>query len=270
MSPPTAVRVRAAHADAWEVEGRARTRDGGGSARVRGARLMASGLPDARWNNADIEAADVDLDAVRAWYASRAVPWGIRVPEGLPVDLGRPLFVKRCLAMFAGDLTDDEVAVAARLRLVRADGSARFAAAEAAVFDTSVQLAARWVRPVLGAPGFAHWIAERDGRPVAVATTVASAADAGPAVMLTGLGSLPGAPPGVCRSLARSAILAALDAEPDALVHTHVDPHDDRALHDDLGFVDVTGLQVRLVDGWSRRCRRGWRIGQQQLGVTQR
>ena len=59
-------RVRAAHGNAWQVEGRARRAYGGGAHAVRGARLMASGLPTPKWNNADITSADVDLDAVAA------------------------------------------------------------------------------------------------------------------------------------------------------------------------------------------------------------
>lgn len=244
----TTRRVHAAHADAWEVEGRARIHDGGGSARVGGARLMASGLPDARWNNADIEAEDADLDAVITWYQSRRVPWGIRVPQGVTVELGTPLFIKRCFALLSGQLSDGEVEASARMSPVRADGLARFAAAEAAVFGTSEGLAAQWIRPVLGAPGFAHWVAEQDGRPLAVATTVTSAGDAGPAVMLTGLGALPDAHPSLCPSLARAAIRAALEVEPAAMVHTHADPDDDLELYIELGFTEVEGLQVRLVN----------------------
>lgn len=208
---------------------------------------MASGLPDARWNNADIEDEDADLDAVIAWYAARRVPWGIRVPAGLALGLGTPLFVKRCFGLLPGDLTDGEAEAAAELSRVRADGLERFAAAEAEVFGAPEELASRWIRPVLGAPGFAHWVAERDGCPLGVATTVASSGDAGPAVMLTGLGSLPDAHPGLTASLARTAIRAALEAEPAALIHTHADPDDDPDLYGDLGFTEVRGLQVRLV-----------------------
>jgi len=60
-------RVRAAHADAWEIEGRARERYGGGAARVQGARMMASGLPEAKWNNVDVTDASVDVAAIREW-----------------------------------------------------------------------------------------------------------------------------------------------------------------------------------------------------------
>jgi hypothetical protein len=151
-----AERVHAAHADAWELEGRAQARCGCGSGRVRGVRLMASGLPDARWNNADITAADVDLDAVVGWYRSRAVPWGIRVPLSLPIAFGTASFVKRCFALLPDELTDSEVEVEARMIRVQPAGLERFVAAEAVAFDTPAQLAARWIGPVFGRSGFAH------------------------------------------------------------------------------------------------------------------
>jgi hypothetical protein len=215
---------------------------------VRGARLMASGIPLAAWNNADLEAAHADLDAVVAWYASRAVPWGIRVPVGLTVDLGTPLFVKRCFGLLSGDLKGGDVEVATRIVQLGPADLSRLAAAEAAVFGVPAGLASRWIAPVLGVSGFTHWLAHRDGRAQAVATTVASAGDAGPAVMVTGLGSLPGADPRLTAALARVAIRAAIDLEPAAIVHTYGDPDDDPELYRQLGFTEVDGLQVRLVN----------------------
>ena len=47
-------RVRTAHADAWAVEGALREPHGGGAATLPGIRLMASGLPHAQWNSADV------------------------------------------------------------------------------------------------------------------------------------------------------------------------------------------------------------------------
>lgn len=44
--------VWAAHADAWQAEGRIRTPYGGGAEELPGVRLMASGLPYAQWNAA--------------------------------------------------------------------------------------------------------------------------------------------------------------------------------------------------------------------------
>jgi hypothetical protein len=208
---------------------------------------MASGLPDARWNNADVTDADVDLDAVAGWYRSRDVPWGIRVPLRITIAFGTGLFVKRCFALLPDDLTEGEGEVDARMVRVQPEGLARFIAAEAAAFDTPIQLAARWIKPVFGTPGFVHWVAERDRRPLAVATTVSSAGDAGSAVMLTGLGSVPGGDPSVTAALARAAVLAAADDAPAALVHTYGDPGDDRGIYRRLGFTEIEGLQVRLV-----------------------
>jgi hypothetical protein len=91
--------LRSAHGDAWQAEGRLRAPFGGGAAEIRGARMMASGLPVPKWNNADIVSADVDVDALQAWYAERDVPWGIRVPLELSFNLGEPLFEKRCAGL---------------------------------------------------------------------------------------------------------------------------------------------------------------------------
>src|SRR4051794_26880816 len=92
-------RVRAAHADAWELQGRVRKPFGGGAARIAGARLMASGIPQAKGNNADVTDASVDVGAIRWWSGARGVRWGMRVPVELELDGGEPLFVKRCVAV---------------------------------------------------------------------------------------------------------------------------------------------------------------------------
>ena len=65
--------------------------------------------------------------------------------------------------------------------------------------------------------------------------------------MLTGLGSLPGVDPSISTALARAALVAAVDDEPAALIHTHGAPDDDAGLYAGLGFTEVEGLQVRLV-----------------------
>src|SRR5215207_9538957 len=91
--------VRTAHADAWQVEGRLRERYGGGVYAVRGARAMASGIRTPKWNNADVTHEQVDLEALRAWYGSRGMPWGLRVPLELSLAVGEPLFVKRCMGL---------------------------------------------------------------------------------------------------------------------------------------------------------------------------
>ena len=71
MCEVTAQWVRTAHADAWQVLGTAATTE------MPGIRLMATGLPHPQWNNGDVDdPAEVDVDAVRDWYAAVGVPWG--------------------------------------------------------------------------------------------------------------------------------------------------------------------------------------------------
>ena len=81
--------VRAAHGDAWQVEGLLRESVGGGVGRVLGARLMVSGIDHPQWNNADVDDPEsADVGGMREWYAARGVPWGVRVPLGRPGRLG--------------------------------------------------------------------------------------------------------------------------------------------------------------------------------------
>jgi hypothetical protein len=232
--------VRTAHADAWEVEGRVREPYGGGWARMRGARLMASGIPQAKWNNADITAADADLEAVSAWYDARDVPWGLRVPLGLEVALGRPLFIKRCVGIVAGAFVPLEPS--AVVRRARADEFDLVARLDAAPFGGDLEQSGAWVAPQLGAPGFRHWIVEARG-PAGLATTVRSDGDAGPAVYLTGVGAFDR---GGLDALVTTAVAAAF-ADGARLVHANPDDDAEAARLARLGGVEVAGFEVRVV-----------------------
>ncbi|MGH2585527.1 MAG: hypothetical protein ACRDJE_11490 [Dehalococcoidia bacterium] len=246
-----AVRVRAAHGDAWQVEGRLREPYGGGVHAVRGARLMASGIPTPKWNNADISSADVDLDAISAWYAARDLPWGVRVPVEIDLAIGEPLFTKRCFglgkvdappAMAAGDLV---------VRRAGLEDLEAYIATDATVFDDDPALTRRWVVPVFGRPEFEHWLAYDDGMPVGVACTVHSDAWAGPAAMMTGVGVLPRRRDDRAdRSVERALIAAALEsvfAAGAALAHAYADQEDEARLLRASGFTEVSGLTVRVV-----------------------
>ena len=70
-------RVQTALADAWEVHGRLRA----GVARLRGIRVMASGLAHPQYNSGDVSAPDADIDGARAFYARHGAGWGVRVPR---------------------------------------------------------------------------------------------------------------------------------------------------------------------------------------------
>ena len=77
------LRAWLAYGDSWWVQGRLRSRCGGGAVELPGIRLTASGLPSRQWNNGDVDnVRGVDINQVRNWYAGLALPWGVRVPTG--------------------------------------------------------------------------------------------------------------------------------------------------------------------------------------------
>jgi hypothetical protein len=231
--------VRTAHADAWEVQGRLREAYGGGAGGVRGARMMASGIAQARWNNADVTGADVDLDAVQAWYEPRAVPWGLRVPLEWDVELGSPLFVKRCVAFLPGNLPEAETDVRVRL----AEDAEAFALLDHTAFGGDLADARAWVGPEFASRDVRHWTAERKGDVAGIATTVQSNGEAGRAAYLTGVGVLAGAnQPEVLAALVAAAGADAFEAGA-ALVHANPDAEGLA----ELGGVEVPGFLVRVV-----------------------
>jgi N-acetylglutamate synthase-like GNAT family acetyltransferase len=242
-----AARVRTAHGDAWQVEGRARRAHGGGTYRVRGARLMASGLPTPKWNNADITAADVDLEAVAAWYATRALPWGIRLPVELDRAVGERLFTKRAFGLERPDAL--RVAAAGSMRVRRAGPADldAYVATDAAAFGEDVALTRDWNAPVVGLPAFAHWLALEGETPVGVVCTVRSDEWAGPAAMVTGLGvRAPWRDRGVEEDLLREAVQSAFDAGV-RLVHAYATGDVGAAWLQARGFREVPGFAVRVV-----------------------
>ncbi len=235
-------RVRAAHADAWEIEGRARERYGGGAARVQGARMMASGLPEAKWNNVDVTDASVDVAAIREWYEPRGVPWGLRVPVEMELDCGRPLYVKRCVALLPGI----PVRRASSVSVIRERDELVYTALESAAFAYDPAAARAWVRPQFGHPAFRHWVATVDGVPAAIGTTIRTNGDAGPASYLTGLASLVEAPPEALQALVD---VASADAYSGGAAFVHTNPESDGddeilAAHDPL---EVPGFLIRVA-----------------------
>jgi hypothetical protein len=236
--------VRAAHADAWEVEGRARERFGGGASRVPGARLMSSGIAHAKWNNADITHQCVDTAAIRRWYEPRQVPWGVRVPVEFELDLGEPLYVKRCVALLRSERPRvDHAGITIR----RERDASAFAVVEAAAFDYDGAAAAEWVGPQFTHHAFRHWVASVDCAPAAIGTTVCTDGDAGPAAYLTGLALVRDAEAEALRALVDVAVA---DAFASGCAFVHANPataEDDETL---AGFdvAEVPGYLVRVCE----------------------
>jgi hypothetical protein len=246
--------VRTAHGDAWQVEGRLREPYGGGVCVVRGARAMASGIRTPKWNNADVTHQQVDIEALSAWYGSLGMPWGLRVPLEFSLAVGEPLFVKRCMGLVASSGTESRLrrlgpAGGVQVRRIRADERDRFVALEVAAFGDDPATARAWLAPQFGVAGFDHWMAEIAGATVGIATSVRSDELAGPAVMLTGIAALPGPDARLVKAQLSAQISAqAAQTGPGAtLAHVYPDDDEEAAAFAAVGFLEVPGFLVRLV-----------------------
>jgi len=247
-------RVRAAHADLAEREGRLRTATGGGALRLPGIGLMASGLPRPQWNNADVlasaDVAAIDIGRVRRWFAERAVPWGCRVPLGFPWPYGRRLLTKRVMSAGLDDLAAEHRRQpdGVRIGTVGPDELDAFARVDAAAFGDEVGPTADFARPMVGAAGFRCLLARDSGEPAGVAYGILTDGDSdgegGTTLGIFGVG--------VLADHRRRGIGAALTTD---LLHWGADagadlawlnPDDDRAarLYTSLGFREVAGFDV--------------------------
>lgn len=242
--------ARIAHADAWEAEGLLRRGYGGGAARVRGARLMASGIAAAKWNNADVIDEEPDVEAMASWYAALDVPWGVRVPLEIELELGAPVLVKRCVALRRAEFADRDASTGdVRVRRAAVDEAGSYAGLDLEIFGGDIAASRAWIEPEFAAPSVAHWIASLGGSDVGIATVIQTDADAGPAAYLTGLGVVPNGPRDVIlNALIVTGARHAFSAEAD-LVHANPTDDPEAAVFRALGAIEVPGLSVRVVRG---------------------
>lgn len=186
-------RVRTAHADGWAVEGALREPFGGGTATLRGIRLMASGLEHPQWNGADVTGPYADLDGAREFYAARGVAWGVRVPAGMAWKAGRHLFRMPLMGMLAGSLREAAPVEGLTLRQAGPGDLEVVLAVDATAFDSDPELYRPWTAPHLTAPQITVALAELGGEAVGTGYALRSDGAAGPAVFLGGIGVLDGA-----------------------------------------------------------------------------
>src|SRR3954468_13653273 len=165
VTPGALAPVHVAHADAWEVEGKLRERDGGGAREVRGLRLMASGLKHAQWNSGDVTAPDADVDAARAFYAQRGADWGVRVPAGMPWRHGRLLLTLDIMALEPGDFAPVEAPGHIAVRLAEPGDLETVVSIDAAAFEADPAAERPWLAPHLGGDRITTALATLDGEP---------------------------------------------------------------------------------------------------------
>lgn len=243
--PPDAL---TAHADAWEELGRIHARhgiDGAGADRVRGARLMASGLPHPAYNNADVvDPGAVDLEAVGAWYAERGVPWGVRVPAGSSWTAGRHLFRKRLLGLVPEDFVAAATVPGLDVTVAGTADLAEVVEVDVAAFGGEAEGVSPWLGPILADGSAEVLLARLEGRPVAAAYVIATEGEAGPAGYLGGVGVVPAARRrGIAGDVSARLVGSALERGV-GLVHCHPDHGEAARVYERIGFRPAGGLDV--------------------------
>jgi GNAT superfamily N-acetyltransferase len=238
-------RVRTAHGDAWQEEGRLRIPYGGASAEQPGIRLMASGLPQPQWNNSDVtEAAVVDLDLVREWYADLGVPWGVRVPADQAWSHGRHLFRKRLMGLTADGFAPAPPLAGLAVRAATASDVEAVVRLDCAAFEGESSVDRPWLEPHLDADAVTVALAMLEGEPVGTAYTLRSDGMAGPALYLAGVGVLERARGRGVAAAMSSWLLEQGFAAGAALAHLHPDSDSAAGIYARLGFTEVDGFDI--------------------------
>ncbi|WP_213454754.1 GNAT family N-acetyltransferase [Rhizomonospora bruguierae] len=236
-------RVRAAHADAWQVHGAIRA----GVAELPGVRLMASGLPFAQWNSGDVHDVSVASPAdMIDWYAALGVPWGLRVPAGARWPHGRFLFYKRCMGLRPEAFAPAPEVPGLTIRPTRPEDLDTAAVIDAVAFGDSVAATRAWMAPEVTSPRCRPLLAELDGIPVGVVTAIRSSGWAGEAVGIFGVG--------VLAEYRRRGIGAALTGAACAwgfetgatLAHLNPDTENAGRLYTRLGFTETGGFDIYI------------------------
>jgi ribosomal protein S18 acetylase RimI-like enzyme len=242
--------LAAAHGDAWQVEGVERRPYGGDAVELPGVRLMASGLAHPQWNGGDVDdPADVDLDAVRAWYADRAGAWGLRIPAGSDWPHGRRILTKTLWGRTLADLPAERAVVGLDLSVAGVDDLPAVLAVDTAAFGSDPHEEGPWSAPHLASDAVDVLLGAWDGVPVATGYAVRSDGRAGPAVHIGGIAVLPAyAGRGIGSALTLRLMSRARDAGAGL---AHLEPETPRAagVYARLGFVEAAALDIYVGMG---------------------
>jgi ribosomal protein S18 acetylase RimI-like enzyme len=246
-------RTQAAFADACQEQGRLRRPSGGDAADLPGIRLWSAGIAAPALNGGAVDdASAVDIATVSAWFAARAVPWGVLVPVGMHWPYGRHLMTKALMAL------EPPQAVAADVPgvVVRTATPADLAdvlAVDAEAFgveDAEVQR--RWVEPHLSAFSVTTVVGELDGAVVGTAYAVRSDGRAGAALSIGGVGVLPAARGrGVAAAMSAALVTRGLETGAE-LVHLSHDTDAAARVYARLGFTEVGGMEIYVDNGPER------------------
>jgi ribosomal protein S18 acetylase RimI-like enzyme len=237
-------RARTALADAWEAEGLLREAQGGTAAELPDIRLMASGLPHAQWNSAQVTGPHPDIHGARAFYGERRLPWGMRLPVGMPCAHGRFVVRLRLMALRAPSFQPVQVVAGLDLVLAGKDELESVVAVDAAAFGEDPEVDRLWIEPHLGAEEVETAIAAIDGQAVATGYTVRTDARAGPALYVGGVAVAEQARRrGVAAAMTSWLLLRGLAGGAE-LAHLHADSARAARIFARLGFEEAGELDV--------------------------
>jgi GNAT superfamily N-acetyltransferase len=238
-------RVRTAHGDAWQEEGRLRIPYGGAFVEQPGIRLMASGLPHPQWNNGDVtDTAEVDLVLVREWYADLGVPWGVRVPVDQVWSHGRHLFRKRLMGLTPDGFAPAPMVAGLAVRAATASDVEAVVRVDCEAFGGESSVDRPWLEPHLHADSVTVALALLEGEPVGTAYTLRSDGRVGPALYLAGVGVLEQARGRGVASAMSSWLLERGLATGAELAHLHPDSDSAAGIYGRLGFTEVAGFAI--------------------------
>jgi GNAT superfamily N-acetyltransferase len=205
---------------------------------------MASGLAHPQWNNADVHDAGVDIAAVCDWYAALGVPWGVRVPTGMPFAVGTHLFHKRLMGLTPARFTAPSAPPELTMRPATSDDLDAVLHVDAVAFDSDPNVERPWLEPHLSWQRATVVLASLDDEPVGTAYSVRSDGWAGPALYVAGTGVLPEARGrGVGAAMTSWLVHRGL-ADGAGLAHLHPDTDAATRVYARLGFVEVDGFEV--------------------------
>jgi len=251
MVPPEnaidSAEVFAAHADAWQTQGRLREQYGGGAASFEGWRLMASGLPFAHLNAGCVtDVLVADLEKARAWYRSRTPAWGALVPSGSLWPHGQLLLTHKLMAVGADAFSP--TVPPSRLLLRRATAADEdveiIARVDSAAFGSDSAGAREWLTPLCGIDEAEVAIAELDSAPVATGYAFRCDGDAGQTVYLGGIGVLPGARRRGIAAYLSSWLLSHGFHEGARFAHLQTDSEGAARVYTRLGFEEYNGIDI--------------------------
>ena len=212
---------------------------------VPGARLMATGLPHAQWNNGDVDdPAAVDIQSVRDWYADLGVPWGMRVPAGAPWPHGRHLFTKRLMGVTPESFTAAKPPEGVQIRAATPEDLDAVLDVDTIAFDEPADMERPWLALLLAHPAVTTAVATDDSGVVGVGSVTLSDGRAGRAGYVAGIAVLPRARRRGIGAAVSSWLVAAAVASGAGLCHLHPDTDEAARIYDRLGFTEVAGLDI--------------------------